>query len=816
MDQSLRNAGTNAALSGVRVLDLGQFDAGAMCAEILAWYGADVVKIEPPSGVCARHATTEKPGVDSYEFILLNANKRSVTCDLESTAGKESLSKLIASADVVVENMAPGVVERLGFGYDVVRELNPRIIFAQIKCFASGGPRAYYLGTDMVAQSIGGLVSQTGFEGGAPLMAGPTAGDTGVALHCAQGILAALHQRVETGRGQRVEVAMQESVINLTRNAHMGQAMQGKPLERSGNGSKTDSVPSNLYACSPGGPNDYVFIHISRAAIKHWNALLKVMGREDLVGDARFASASARVANRDEVNRMVSTWCLEHTKGDVMEAVNRAGAPAGAIFDMQDLLENPHLRKRGTFVTVEHPLRGAVTIPGWPVKMSESHVPVRSAPLLGAHTQEVLSEWLIPRKQGLGVSGKDLPVMTKQLPQNPGDGQALSGVRVLDLSHNEAGPACTEALAWLGADVVKVEEPSRGDRGRYGNSDRPGADAHYFIFLNANKRSMTCDLKSERGKEVLRKLIRNVDIMIENMGPGVIERLGFDYDTVRQLNPKIIFAQIKGYATDGPYAKYVCFDAIAQATGGALSITGIDGELPLKPGSTMGDSGTGMHCATGILAALCQRRVTGRGQKIEMAMQEGVINFCRIGFARYLAAGKPPARLGSRNLYRCKGGGPNDYCSVNISEIDNERWQRLLRAIGKPDLIDDPRFASPRERAGHGDEVDALLSAWCLERTKTEAMDIVQAAGVPAGAVFDTQELQDDPYLRKSGMFATIEHPLRGPMVMPAFAVKMSDTYVPVRSAPLLGAHTESVLSEWLGLSKQEIDELGRPATDSN
>lgn len=219
----------------------------------------------------------------------------------------------------------------------------------------------------------------------------------------------------------------------------------------------------------------------------------------------------------------------------------------------------------------------------------------------------------------------------------------------------------------------------------------------------------------------------------------------------------------------------------------------------------MGDAGTGMHCTTAILAALCQRQASGRGQKIEMAMQEGVINFCRIGFAKHLASGKPPERLGNRNLYRCKGGGPNDYCAVNISATDNEQWQRLLRAIGKADLAGDPRFANSRDRAEHGSEIDALLAAWCLERTKNEAMDTLQDAGVPAGAVFDTMELQNDPFLRKSGMFATIQHPVRGPVVMPAFAVKMSDTFVPVRSSPLLGEHTEEVLSEWLGLSQEEI-----------
>jgi len=323
---------------------------------------------------------------------------------------------------------------------------------------------------------------------------------------------------------------------------------------------------------------------------------------------------------------------------------------------------------------------------------------------------------------------------------------------------------------------------------------------------------MRCNLKSEAGKELVRKLIANVDIMIENMGPGTLDRLGFDYETIRQINPGIIFAQIKGFAADGPYGKYLCFDPVAQATGGSLSITGVDGELPLKPGSTLGDAGTGMHCATAILAALCQRQASGVGQRIEIAMREGVINFCRMGFARYLASGKPPERTGDRNIYPCKGGGANDYCFVAASGTDDDQWGRLLKAIGRADVLGDARFATREVRAKHGKEIDALLAPWCLQRTKTEAMDTLQRAGVPAGAVLDTRELEDDPELRKSGMFASIEHPARGPVVMPGYAVKMSESHVPLRSAPLLGAHTEEVLAEWLGLGKEEIEGLRQEA----
>jgi len=388
---------------------------------------------------------------------------------------------------------------------------------------------------------------------------------------------------------------------------------------------------------------------------------------------------------------------------------------------------------------------------------------------------------------------------------------ALTGVRVIDLTQFESGTSCTLTLAWMGAEVIKVEPPLRGEQGRHSSSEI-GVDSLYFIQLNANKKSVTCDLKTEQGRKLLTRLIECGDIFIENFAPGVIERLGFGYEAVRQLNPRIVFAQLKGFASDSARAKYLCFDTIAQAAGGSVSVIGTDNRHPLRPGPNIGDTGAGMHCATGIVAALCQRQRTGRGQRVQVAMQEGVVNFTRIAFANYLSTGKPPERHSSRDLYECKGVGPNNYCFVSALEISEDQWQRLLRVIGRPDLIGDTRFVNVQARREHHDEIEALLSEWCRERTKVEAMDTLQGAGVPAGAVFDTQEINDDKDLRANGMFVTIDHPVRGALTMPGWPVRMSDSKVPVRVAPLLGAHTEEVLSQWLGLSQSEIQKLRNSA----
>jgi formyl-CoA transferase len=394
---------------------------------------------------------------------------------------------------------------------------------------------------------------------------------------------------------------------------------------------------------------------------------------------------------------------------------------------------------------------------------------------------------------------------------------ALAGVRVIDLTQFEAGTSCTETLAWLGADVIKVEEPTSGDQGRSASSDRPDADSYYFMLLNANKRSVTCNLKHPRGRELLCKLIEQGDVFIENFAPGVIERLGFGYEDVRKINPRIIYAQIKGFAPEGPYGHYLAFDMIAQSVGGALSTTGEPDGRPLKPGPTIGDTGTGLHMAIGILGALYQRETTGRGQRIEVAMQEAVINFCRIAYASQMLWNQPAPRVGNRGVlgvnhpseaYPCKGGGPNDYCYIYTTRAGNHHWERLLKVIGREDLLADPRFADNKQRHANKDAVDEVIKPWCAERTKVEVMETLGKAGVPAGAVFDTDELINDPFLRQRGMFQTVQHPVRGAVTIPAWPVHMSESCVPATASPVLGQHNQEVYGDLLGCSQDEVASL--------
>ena len=281
---------------------------------------------------------------------------------------------------------------------------------------------------------------------------------------------------------------------------------------------------------------------------------------------------------------------------------------------------------------------------------------------------------------------------------------ALAGVERRSAS-SRAGTSATETLAWLGADVIKVENPAGGEQGRYASRDRPDMDSYYFLLLNANKRSITCNLKSERGKALLRAMIPQADVFIENFAPDVIERLGFGYDAVSRINPRIVYATIKGFRPGSPYEKFLSFDMIAQATGGIMSITGEPDGRPIKPGTTVGDTGTGLHCAIGILAALYQCRQTGLGQLVQVAMQDAMTNYCRIAYATQARDNAPCPRTGNQvvlgttapsDSYRCKGDGPNDYVYIYSSRAGNAQWERLLKVIGREDLQGDPRFARRR------------------------------------------------------------------------------------------------------------------------
>ena len=393
--------------------------------------------------------------------------------------------------------------------------------------------------------------------------------------------------------------------------------------------------------------------------------------------------------------------------------------------------------------------------------------------------------------------------------------KALSGIRIVDMTHNQAGPACAQILAFLGADVIKLEEPKGGDVARRNMRDKPDSDSLFFLLFNANKRSLTLNLKSEEGKRLFKAVIAKSDVLLENFGPGALDRLGLGYDALAKINPRLIYATIKGFGTYGPYRDFKSYEPIAQAMGGAMSITGFPENPPTFVVPAIGDSGTGMHMAIGILAALQQRHASGRGQHVEVSMQDAVVNIIRVSLRDHQRFGHAMPRRGNQgsqtipsSTYPCAPGGPNDYVYINAWEPP--MWRATLAVIGRSELADDPRFADPASRWENRDALNAIIEEWTRARTKHEAMRLLGDAGVPCGAVQDTGEVLADPHLKARDMIVDVDYPNRGTYQTVGCPVKLSDSPAAVTRPPLLGEHTAEVLGMLCGVDPDEVERLRR------
>lgn len=407
--------------------------------------------------------------------------------------------------------------------------------------------------------------------------------------------------------------------------------------------------------------------------------------------------------------------------------------------------------------------------------------------------------------------------------------KALDGVRILDFTHVQSGPTCTQLLAWFGADVIKIERPGTGDATRTQLQDVPHADSLYFTMLNHNKRSITLDTKNPTGKAVLEDLIRTSDVLVENFAPGVLDRMGVSWARIQDLNPRMIVASIKGFGP-GPYQDCKVYENVAQCVGGAASTTGFDDGPPLVTGAQIGDSGTGLHLALGIVTALYQRTVTGRGQRVDAAMQDSVLNLCRVKLRDQQRLEKGPmteypqypdgtfgdavpragnATCGGQpgSVLKCKGWetDPNAYIYV-ITQA--QVWGAVCKLIGKEAWITDPDYAMPDARLPRLAGIFAAIERWTMTRTKFEAMEILTAHDIPCGPILSMKEIAEDASLRESGAVVEVDHPRRGSYLSVGNPIKLSDSPTVVARAPLLGEHTEEILRDVLKLDAERIREI--------
>ena len=389
----------------------------------------------------------------------------------------------------------------------------------------------------------------------------------------------------------------------------------------------------------------------------------------------------------------------------------------------------------------------------------------------------------------------------------------LDGVRILDLTQVQAGPSCTQLLAWLGADVIKIEQPGVGDRTRREQAAAPDSDADsfYYLVFNANKRSATLNLKSEDGRRIFKRLAAISDIVVENYGPGRMEAFGLGYDALKAANPRIIYATIKGFGAYGPYSHIKSFEQIAQAMGGAMSANGELNGGPLFVAPGIGDSGTGLHCAIGILAALRQRDNSGESQMVEVSMQDAVVNLMRIRMIDTFNTNAPVARGGNRfwggpsMIFPCHPGGANDYIAIVLS---GDSWDTILAVSGRAELIGDARYATDEARRENAADVDRIVGEWTRTKTKHEVMAQLSELGIACGAVQDTCEVLQDPHLRARQMTVDIDDPARGWYTALGNPIKIASNDVQIKPPPLLGEHTGEVLQSLLNLDDDAIQAL--------
>ncbi len=408
--------------------------------------------------------------------------------------------------------------------------------------------------------------------------------------------------------------------------------------------------------------------------------------------------------------------------------------------------------------------------------------------------------------------------------------KALEGVRILDMTHVQSGPTCTQLLAWFGADVIKVERPGVGDATRGQLRDVPDADSLYFTMLNHNKRSMTLNTKDEKGKEVFTRLIETCDVMVENFAPGALDRMGFSWERIQEINPRMIYASVKGFGP-GPYSECKVYENVAQCAGGAASTTGFLDGPPLVTGAQIGDSGTGLHLALGIVTALYQREHSGRGQRVLASMQDGVLNLCRVKlrdqqrlahgplkeysqFGEGIPFADATPRAGNDSgggqpgrILKCKGW-EQDANAYTYFITQAAVWEKICDVIGRPEWKEDPDFATPPARLPRLNEVFEAIEHWTMTKTKYEVMEICNPLDIPVGPILSMQELSEEPSLRETGTIVEVDHPTRGKYLTVGNPVKLSDSPSEVSRSPLLGEHTREILQDVLGYSEEEVSGL--------
>lgn len=799
------------ALSDLKIVELAQGAAGPYCVKLLADLGAETIKVEPPGGDRSRrHGPFPGDVVDpekSGQFLYLNTNKRSIVLDLARPADRDVFDRLAANADILVVDLLPRDREAIGLDLAALRAANPRLIVTLVTPFGDVGPYREYTGTAFTAYHVGGLGYGTPHnevsdrEAQPPLAPGCNLADYATGVSAAAATLVAAAYRDAYGVGQLVDVAAFETVANAIRGTIGALASNREPLPLRGR----NGYPW-VWPCKDG------WVSLSFMRDNWWAPFKDLMGNPEWADSEVFDTTQGRQENADLIQSLVEEWLAGVTKQEFWDGTLSRDIPGFPVFSFAELLESEHFKERRAFVEVDHGHAGKFVQPGPAARYSRTPAEIyRPAPRLDEHGGEIRKE--------LAANSPRVSVATSA-PQTPASSarSPLSGIRVLDFGWILSVPHATAWLGTLGAEIIRVESMVNLDMLRItgmtaGADNIPGLNRSMgFNSLNFSKKSITLNLRSPEAIALAKELVRVCDVVTENFVVGTMERIGLDYEVLRQVKPDIIMLSGSTVGQTGPSRKATGWGPNSMAVAGVPFLTGYEGGSPSSLDATFPDYFIGTQMAQALLAALHERRRTGKGQHIDMSMAETVLATVPEPLLDYAMNRRDGERRGNRHramaphgVYRCAG----EDAWVAVAVTGDEQWQGLRRALGDPPPLRNTAYDNAAGRLADQASIDRVLQAWTCQRSPHQAMHSLQAEGVAAAPVLNAAQVTVDPQMAALGYMVDLDHSEVGARSVPGLPGRYSAMpALDYRPTPLLGEHNQDVFGGLLGLSGSELERL--------
>ena len=807
-----------AALAYLRVVELGDVPA-AYAGRLLADLGADVIKVEPPEGAPERRLPPFAGGVEDIERSLTaihaNTNKRSLALDLSAaadravpsaTADRDIFTKLLLSADVFVEATPPGLLESWGFTDAWLQENHPALVTVSLTPFGRTGPYRDYKSSDAITNGAGGFLFGQGDDQRGPCTAPSHLAYQVAGCVAATLAVAAARHRRRSGAGQRIDVSLQEALTFTNSSSIARYTLENRMGRRPGARTYGGAV-TNIYRCKDGR-----YVHFTANLPHMWRELTQNWMPGTILSEPQWEEMAYRDSRSDEASAVVAEFVSGFTADEFVAEAQRRHLSAAPLNTVGQFVDGEQLAARGWLQELEHPVIGRYRAPGYPMRLSRTPMRVRRpAPLLDQHRQEVLAELEAggdgPRDPSVRPERSEAkPSEVEGRQADPHDGM-LSGLRMADLTQQFAGPLGTEILGYYGVEVLKIESNTVAARGR-------GAAIH--ADMNRAKLGVTLNLRHDQGKDLFRRLVERSQVVVENFSVGVMERLGFDYESLRQVNPGIIQVSMPGWGREGPLRSWVAWGWQLLAYTGLMRLWGYP-ESPMRARCKIAwpDRVGAITMALGVAAAVEHQERTGEGQFIEAAMLEAQGAMMGPAILDYTVNGNEWDTLGYREIlgrpyapYGCYPCAGNDDWIIIACETEEE-WRAMTRVIGAGSWAEDARFAHREGRREHREELDRRIEEWTRTQTARQAFRRLQEAGVAAGIPMSGEDLYYDLHLRERGHVVEIDEPPWGRVAhhgLPGIPSRSSASAA--LPAPWIGAHNAHVLGEVLGLSEEEIAAL--------